>query len=309
MSPTNLCHFFTVRCPHWPSVVKFKQLTELEKQLNLRVEVYSCKGKKNWKFWNVYKPGRWRDGRKKKQNGTLFVAAKVEKWVWVRKLVCQCSVIYFQGCFSSVGVKIPSTFKYPTKKSQDLFLEPDPFSARFTQSLRSYLKWNWCCTSGVASASNVSFQWKMSFSSGWENKNLIHTSESSDFVFKKQKMCGCCLSAIYKASNNKQKWELSHIPYPFRTFFSRWFSEVPVWWDMDSFILWRVSQARNVACSLAAIKSLFTSWTLELSWELLCWFFSWKVGWKLVENSILPSLSLGFCWCILPFTKFEISFE
>ena len=41
-----LSRHFTVRCPHWPSVVKFKQLTELEKQLNLQVEVYSWKGKK-----------------------------------------------------------------------------------------------------------------------------------------------------------------------------------------------------------------------------------------------------------------------
>jgi len=38
-SVTNqpLSRHFTVRCPHWPSVVKFKQLTELEKQLNLQV--------------------------------------------------------------------------------------------------------------------------------------------------------------------------------------------------------------------------------------------------------------------------------
>jgi len=87
-------------------------------------------GKKKLEMLDIYKPGRCREDKKKNKTGLYFIAAKVEKGVWVRKFGMSIfHIIYF------------STFKYPTKKSQDLFLEPDPFLCPVNnQSLRSYLK-------------------------------------------------------------------------------------------------------------------------------------------------------------------------
>ena len=107
--------------------------------------------------------------------------------------------------------------------------------------------------------------------------------------FKKQKMCGCCLFGRLQSIQQPQK--LGSVPISLThsaLFFSWWCSEVPVWWDMDSFVLWRVSQARNVACSLAAIKSLFTSWTLELSFEQFLLVFFMKSGMEIGGEFMRP---------------------
>ena len=257
----ELYHLHRVtRCPHWPSVVKFKQLTEFEKQLNLQVgELEGIDWDFFWKFTKLEDVG---PGREKKYiyiyvyiYGPLLQQSD-EKMVWVRKLVCQ----YFQCCFFfSEGGGIPLVH-FSTQKNLKILslnLAPWPIKPRACDHIWSEIDvahqvWH-------PPPSFVSL-WKTSFPEGLRKMNLIHTSH---FYSKKKKMC---------LQSRLQRWPSWQLTYPtippngkrvnhHQTYLGWRYVIVPT---RDTSLKKKTAAktnrqvdqtSRNVTCSLAAIKS------------------------------------------------------